>query len=274
VRAQDNLWRIRATGRSRDAHLARILVAALPCLGNTHMKFAVLPLLAAVIAALLLLVAGPGTRLELWPFGTGFLLMRWAVYVGLTAAGLAIALLIVPRMRRGHAPLLGAALVIGLVVAWIPWNGLQTVRSLPFIHDISTDTERPPEFVAVAPLRADAPNPVAYAGEETAAQQREGYPDIRPLALDLAPRAAFDRALAVARDQGWEIVAAVPEDGRIEATATTFWFGFKDDVVIRIEPKGAGSRLDIRSKSRVGRSDVGANAARIRAFTREFERRG
>jgi uncharacterized protein (DUF1499 family) len=238
------------------------------------MKFAVLPLIAAVIAASLLLVAGPGTRLELWTFGTGFLLMRWAVYVGLAAAGLAIALLIVPRTRRGHAPLLGAALVIGLVAAWIPWNGLQTVRSLPFIHDISTDTERPPEFVAVAPLRADAPNPVAYAGEETAAQQREGYPDIRPLALDLAPREAFDRALAAARDQGWEIVAAVPEEGRIEATATTFWFGFKDDVVIRIEPEGAGSRLDIRSKSRVGRSDVGANAARIRAFTRDFERRG
>jgi uncharacterized protein (DUF1499 family) len=238
------------------------------------MKFAVLPLVVAVIAALLLLVAGPGTRLELWPYGTGFLLMRWAVYVGLAAAGLALVLLIVPRTRRGHAAVLAVALVLGLGVAWIPWNGLQTVRSLPFIHDITTDTERPPEFVAVAPLRADAPNPVSYPGEETAALQRDGYPDIRPLELELAPPEAFDRALAAAREQGWEIVAAVPEEGRIEATDTTFWFGFKDDVVIRIEPMGTGSRLDIRSKSRVGRSDVGANAARIRAFTREFEQRG
>jgi uncharacterized protein (DUF1499 family) len=147
------------------------------------------------------------------------------------------------------------------------------VQSLPFIHDISTDLEQPPEFVDVVPLRADAPNPVAHPGEETAAQQRQGYPDIRPLELDLAPEQAFDRALATAREQGWEIVAAVPEEGRIEATATTFWFGFKDDVVVRITPAGTGSRLDIRSKSRVGRSDVGANAARIRAFTRDFEQR-
>jgi uncharacterized protein (DUF1499 family) len=234
---------------------------------------AILTLLLAVTAALLLLVAGPGTRLDLWSFGTGFLLMRWALFVGLGAAAVALVLLIIPRTRRGQAATLAVALVIALATAWVPWSNYRTVQSLPFIHDISTDLEQPPEFVDVVPLRADAPNPVAYPGEETAAQQRAGYPDIRPLELDLAPEPAFERALATARAQGWEIVAAMPAEGRIEATATTFWFGFKDDVVIRVAPAGNGSRLDIRSKSRVGRSDVGANAARIRAFTRDFERR-
>ncbi|MEI2422293.1 hypothetical protein V6O07_18575, partial [Arthrospira platensis SPKY2] len=100
---------------------------------------------------------------------------------------------------------LAAALLIGLGTAWVPWNGLRTVRSLPFIHDITTDTARPPEFVAVVPLRADAPNPVEYPGEEVAAQQREAYPDIGPLRLEMSPSQAFERALATARRQGWEI---------------------------------------------------------------------
>ena len=233
-------------------------------------KLGLAVLVLAVTAALLLLVAGPGTRFGIWTFGTGFLLMRWAFFVGVGAAALAALLLVIPKTRRSGAVALAAALVIGLGTAWVPWNGLRTVRSLPFIHDITTDTLRPPEFVAVAPLRADAPNPVEYEGEEVAAQQREGYPDIETLRLGMPPAQAFERALATARRQGWEIVAAVPAEGRIEATATTFWFGFKDDVVIRIEADGDGARLDIRSKSRVGRSDVGANAARIRRFVADF----
>jgi uncharacterized protein (DUF1499 family) len=227
-------------------------------------------LVLAVVAALLLLVAGPGTRFGVWAFGTGFLLMRWAFFIGVGAAALAALLLLIPKTRRGGAATLAAALLIGLATAWVPWNGLRTVRSLPFIHDITTDTARPPEFVAVVPLRADAPNPVEYAGEEVAAQQREAYPDIQTLRLEMAPSQAFEHALATARRQGWEIVATVPDEGRIEATATTFWFGFKDDVVIRIEAEDSVARLDIRSKSRVGRSDVGANAARIRKFVADF----
>jgi uncharacterized protein (DUF1499 family) len=230
------------------------------------MKLYPIALIVAGIAALLLLLAGPGTRFGWWEFGTGFLMMRWAFFAGLAGAALALVLLVIPRTRRGAGAMLGIALVIGAASAWVPWNGLQTVRSLPYIHDITTDMENPPEFVAVLPLRADAPNPPDYAGEAVAAEQREAYPDIRPLKLDLPPARAFEQALETVRDQGWEIVAAVPEDGRIEATATTFWFGFKDDVVIRIAPDNGGSVIDVRSKSRVGRSDVGTNAARIRSF--------
>jgi uncharacterized protein (DUF1499 family) len=85
------------------------------------------------------------------------------------------------------------------------------------------------------------------------------------------PARAFDRALDAARGLGWEIVGVEPAEGRIEATDTTFWFGFKDDVVVRIRPEGSRSRIDVRSLSRVGRSDVGANARRIRRFVERLE---
>ncbi|MFN2287357.1 MAG: DUF1499 domain-containing protein, partial [Chromatocurvus sp.] len=207
-------------------------------------KLPKLPLIVAVIAALLLLSAGPGTRLGLWEYSGGFLLMRIAFFVGLTAAGLAILMLALPRTRQGSGILLSVALLLGAVVAWIPWNGLQTARSLPFIHDVTTDMQNPPAFVAVLPLRADAPNPPGYAGEEVARLQREGYPDIQPLRVDQSAGEVFDQALDTARQQGWEIVAAAPDEGRIEATATTTWFGFKDDVVIRIVAEDGGSRVD------------------------------
>jgi uncharacterized protein (DUF1499 family) len=137
---------------------------------------------------------------------------------------------------------------------------------VPPIHDITTDTDRPPAFVAIVPLRADAANPIDYAGTEVGAKQRQGYPDIAPATLAVPPNQAFDRALAAARSMGWELVASDPASGRIEATDTTFWFGFKDDIVIRVAPAPGGSRVDIRSLSRVGVSDVGTNAARIRKY--------
>lgn len=235
------------------------------------MKISKIALSIAVVAALLLLVAGPGTRSGLWSFSTGFLLMRWALFGGIAAAGLAVILFVIPKTRAGSATTLAIALLVGLGTAWVPWNGYRIARTVPPIHDITTDTNNPPLFVAVLPIRASAPNPPEYSGEEIAKQQLEGYPDIKTLVLDTPPGETFRRALGAAEAMGLEIIAAEPEEGRIEATATTFWFGFKDDVVIRITAQGAGSHLDMRSKSRVGRSDVGANAARIRRFISEFE---
>lgn len=230
------------------------------------MKLAKIALTFAVVAALLLLVAGPGTRLGLWDFRFGFLLMRWALFVGLAAAVVSVILLLIPKTRAGNGTLLVVAVLVGLGTAWLPYNGYRTARSLPFIHDITTDTVNPPPFVAILPLRADASNPPEYAGAETAKLQQEGYPDLQSLTLSGAPAQVLQKALKTVEDMGMEVVAVEPDEGRIEATATTFWFGFKDDVVIRVEPAGTGSKLDIRSKSRVGRSDVGANAARIRRF--------
>jgi uncharacterized protein (DUF1499 family) len=224
----------------------------------------VAPALAAV-ALLLLLLAGPTVRLGLWDFGTGFSLLRWAAYIGLASVAVAVVALLTPTGRRAVL-LQVAALLVGGGVAFVPWRWLQQARRVPPIHDISTDLEHPPEFVAVLPLRAGAPNPAVYGGSEVAAAQRTAYPDLHSLMVHLAPGAAFARALASARAMGWTVVAADSTAGRIEATATTAWFGFKDDVVVRIEPDPAGSRVDVRSVSRVGQSDVGTNARRIRAY--------
>ncbi|MEO6799734.1 MAG: DUF1499 domain-containing protein [Rhodanobacter sp.] len=237
------------------------------------MKFAHIAIALAIVAAALLLVAGPGTRLALWDFGTGFSLMRWAAFTGLAAAASALVILLVPRLRRGHGFMLGVALVLGLGVAFVPWNNLRQAKTVPPIHDISTDTTNPPAFVAILPLRAKAPNQAAYGGPEVARQQVQAYPDIRPYLTKEAPRQAFDRALRAARAMGWQIVASDPASGRIEATDTTVWFGFKDDVVIRVAPATHGSRIDVRSVSRVGKSDVGTNARRVRAYLQRLEQR-
>lgn len=230
-----------------------------------------LAVLLSLAASILLLMAGPGVRAGWWEFSTGFQLMRWAAFTGLAAASLALALVLVPRIRRSGLPALAFALVLGLLVAFVPWQGLRQARSVPAIHDITTDTARPPEFVAILPLRADAPNSAVYAGEEVATAQTAAYPDIRPLILDVTPEVAFDRALEAAGQMGWEMVDADPAQGRIEATDTTFWFGFKDDVVVRVSAHGDGSKLDVRSVSRVGKSDVGANAKRIREYLERVE---
>jgi uncharacterized protein (DUF1499 family) len=158
------------------------------------------------------------------------------------------------------------AVVVGIAAFAVPWTFQSRARWVPPIHDITTDTEDPPRFVAVLARRAGAANSADYEGAKVASQQKSAYPDIAPIRLPDPPDRAFERALDAARSLGWEIVAAEPKDGRIEATDTTRWFGFKDDVVIRVRPDGAGSRADVRSVSRVGRSDVGANAARIRRF--------
>jgi uncharacterized protein (DUF1499 family) len=161
--------------------------------------------------------------------------------------------------------------LIGLITVGVPAYYLHTARSVPPIHDITTDTEEPPAFEAILPLRAEAPNPASYGGPAVAAQQREGYPDIAPADYPIAPEAAFAAALAAARAMGWDIVATDEAAGRIEATDRTFWFGFADDIVIRVRPTDVGSRIDVRSVSRVGVSDIGTNVARIRAYLAKLE---
>jgi uncharacterized protein (DUF1499 family) len=230
--------------------------------------------LVALIAGLGLLLAGLGSRLQWWEFRSGFTLLQWAAYGGLLAALLSLVGAIRARPggpRRGFALAL-VGLLVGLVVVGIPWQWWQTAKRVPAIHDITTDTETPPLFVAILPLRAGAPNPAAYGGPEVAAQQRAAYPELSPLMLQAPPAQAFTSALAAARQMGWEIVASDPTQGRIEATATTFWFGFLDDVVVRITPAGSGSRIDVRSVSRVGRGDVGTNAKRITDYLGRIKR--
>jgi uncharacterized protein (DUF1499 family) len=232
----------------------------------------------SVLAALLFASSGLGTRLGLWDFRTGLAMLKWGAYVGLlgvalTATALAALALVggggaAAGRREGRSALvpLAAALVLAGAAVLVPWRGLQRARAVPPIHDITTDTEDPPVFVAVLPLRTGAPNPAVYGGDSVAALQRKGYPDLRPLRVAAPPATAYARALATAREMKWEVVAVDSVAGRIEATATTPWFGFHDDVVVRLRPDGTGTRVDVRSVSRVGGSDVGTNAARIRAY--------
>jgi uncharacterized protein (DUF1499 family) len=226
---------------------------------------AVLALLVGVAALAAVLLAGPGSRMGWWSFRTGLtVVLRWAAYGGIAASVLALVALV----AGGRRPIAAVALLAGLGALIPPLMFQRTAKSVPPIHDISTDTDNPPAFVAVVDRRQDASNAVEYGGPEIAAQQHQAYPDLRPVTLADPPARAFERALEAAKGQGWEIVASVPAEGRIEATDTTRFFGFKDDVVVRIKPEGAGSRLDVRSLSRVGKSDVGKNASRIRAYLR------
>jgi uncharacterized protein (DUF1499 family) len=231
-------------------------------------EFARYGFLLAVLCALAAVFSGLGYRLGWWHFRVGFAILRWAAYIGGAAAVISLVAAIMAKrggQQRGFVwGLLG--FLIGLVVFAEPALMLRKAKTLPPIHDISTDTTNPPQFVAVLPLRANADNPAIYGGPELAAQQQKAYPQIAPLEVSLAPDKAFERALAVTRDSGWDIVATVPAEGRIEATDTTLLYGFKDDVVIRVAPADTGSRIDIRSVSRVGKSDVGVNAARIDKF--------
>jgi len=206
-----------------------------------------------------------------WSFGTGIVMIRWAASIALGAAviGLIAALLAGYVGARRNVRTGLVALVAGLAVATPPVIMWSRVQQLPRIHDVTTDTDNPPAFVAVLPLRQDARNPVQYQAS-TAVEQRRGYPDLAAVVLPLPPAQAFARAESAARTMGWDIVAASPQNLRIEATDTSLMFGFKDDVVIRVAALSdvgtPGSRIDVRSLSRVGGSDFGVNAKRIRTY--------
>lgn len=224
----------------------------------------------SILAAAALILAGPGVRLGWWPFPVAFGIMKYAAGGGALVAAIALLLLLIPRARRAGSSRLLAALLIGLGVLAVPAWQLRQARSLPPIHDISTDVNDPPAFVAILPLRVAARNPVDYGGAEIARQQRAAYPELQPLTVNTSAAVTFPIALDAARAMDWEIIASDATTGRIEATATTFWFGFKDDVVIRVRAQSAASVIDLRSLSRIGQSDLGANAARIRQYLRRL----
>jgi uncharacterized protein (DUF1499 family) len=125
--------------------------------------------------------------------------------------------------------------------------------------------------VALLAYREQSPNGARYGGPAVAAQQKAAYPDIKPAYFDDAPATVFTRALTAARAMGWHIAEANTAAGRIEATATTTLLRFKDDVVIRIAAANGRTRVDVRSMSRLGHSDLGANAKRIRAYLEQLQ---
>lgn len=234
------------------------------------MNKVVFPIVALVgLSSLLLLyLAGTGYKSGAFELGQAFTLMRYCAYGGITGVGLVIFYLIWQRPAGLQVLVLFISALAGLGAFYLPYQQQQIAAKVPPIHDITTNTENPPRFVAIVPLRAGAPNPPDYLGGETAELQRQFYPDILSRVYVQSPEEVFSAVTEVIAEMGWEMVDANAGDGRIEATDTTRWFGFKDDVVIRLEAGPANSTvLDMRSKSRIGRSDIGVNANRIRSFT-------
>ena len=229
---------------------------------------AVGPILTTV-GVLLLILSPVGYRLG-W-FGVPIALLRLIpLGVLVCALGLVVSLAAIVRTPAGVgwseviAP--WAAVVVSIAASVIPIMGLVHARQVPGIHDITTDTDMPPAFVALAPNRIAAPNGLEYGGAQVAAEQKKAYPDVVTMFSKLSPDALFARARKEAQDFGWQIADASDSQLRIEAVDTTLLYGFKDDIVVRIRADADGSRLDVRSASRVGHSDLGANAARIRKF--------
>lgn len=225
----------------------------------------------AVVALGLLLFAFVWIRIDLAQFRTGFRSYQFGVMLSL--AGLVVSALAVGYgiLFKAHRQLAGGliALVVCLPIYASGMIFRTRVQAVPRIHDITTDTVKPPQFTEeTLRRRAGAVNPIEYGGPEIAMQQHKAYPDIKPLTVNLAQPETFDLALKAAQSMGWELVVQDREVGGIEATATTLFFGFKDDVAVRISAGEAPeeSRIDVRSISRVGLSDVGANAARIRKY--------
>lgn len=229
-------------------------------------------ILLGVAAGIVALMAGPGYRMGWWGLGGGIKAISWSGIVA--GCGAALALLFAAMVYRKHGLALTSRFLLATVICCLTaapaaFYGVKA-KNLPRIHDISTDVENPPEFVAVLPLRKDAKNPAQY-DPKVAPLQRAAYPDISSIQVPKSPALAFKLAEQVASAMKWDIVSAEPAALRIEATATTLLFGFKDDIVIRVSADGANSKVDIRSASRIGVSDIGANARRIRAFTKRLE---
>jgi uncharacterized protein (DUF1499 family) len=224
----------------------------------------------AVLALVLLALAPLGWRLGLWHYRISFFWLM--TYSGYAAIGAVVVSLLSLLWWTGMASagrvaaLLG--LVIGAALVYVPWHWNQLRTAYPPIHDITTDMANPPAFSAaqLAERKAEQAGTVDY-DAKVAEQQKQAYPDIQPLKTALPPADAFKRALDAAQGMsGWRVVASDPAAGRIEAAQSSTFFGFTDDVVIRVAPDGSGSRIDIRSESRQGRSDFGVNATRVRSY--------
>lgn len=238
---------------------------------------------AGLLGLVLLVVVGPGYRIGLLPLAPALL-----------CAALGFLLLVIAFLIGGIGLLVGrgrSARTSRAAIAIVALGGLATIsagfwvarlRSAPPIHDITTDFENPPEFRDVVPLRqaAGAANSTEYQRIQRANgreidvvdAQRRAYADVQPQVLPQAPAQALELAEQAVRAMKWSTVAVDRGEARIEATDSTWYFGFKDDVVIRVQPDPGGSRVDIRSTSRVGVGDVGANAKRIREFMAQLRR--
>jgi uncharacterized protein (DUF1499 family) len=215
-----------------------------------------------MVVALLVLLAGPATKFGFLPWQAG--LGIFAVAALLAGIGGLVSVVSLLRRRGGLAAVIAAA--AGIAAFAVLMASVVAGRAVPPINDITTDLANPPAFVTItAATRGTDAVPLAY-DPSFAAQQAAAYPEVRPLIVALPPAEVFPKLLAAAEAMDWAIVSSDQASGRIEATATVPWWGFKDDIVVVMSPDGVGTRVDVRSKSRVGKSDLGVNAERIQDY--------
>ena len=235
-------------------------------------------LVLSVTALVLLAVAPFGWRLGWWPYSFGLSwLMPASGYVGAFAVTLSVLTLALgwSDLRPRGLGVLSVALCLSAALVYVPWQYSRLGSTLPPIHDITTDTDNPPAFSAVLPARnAEHAGGVNYDDPQVPQLQKMAYPNLAALKAALPVAKAFNEALHVAKSMpGWTIIAFDGDTGHIEASQQSRWFRFTDDIVIRVSSDVAGSRIDMRSTSRQGRSDYGVNAARIRAYIGALRKR-
>jgi uncharacterized protein (DUF1499 family) len=227
----------------------------------------------ALFVALSMAAAGFGVRYEFWSYRFGFRVLRVCFFAGLVTGvlGLVGSWIAFPLWsdRRGFTLSLTALLISGFVVG-LPLRWKIRAEAAPPIHDVTTDPDNPPVFRVVDHYRDERHNDLDYGGSRQRRLQEEHYPELKPLVVEGSRESCMKRALETARRLGWVVHRANWEDGWMEATDTTFWFGFKDDVVVRLRRKDDRCKVDLRSVSRVGKGDAGTNTRRIRTFLDRF----
>ncbi|MBL4682739.1 MAG: DUF1499 domain-containing protein [Pseudomonadales bacterium] len=235
-------------------------------------------LIAMAVLAIAILLSGPiSYKSGLLPLQPALLFLIVSLSLGGITLLLSVIMLVVAQKNQfeRNRNVLVAALIICCVPVLLVGGQLRMATSVPEIHDISTDTSNPPEFQKIVALRKDAKNSLVYeyqgSAEKLAEMQIAAYPEVKRINSVLSVSEALERSTKILSKMGLEIVNVDTEAGIVEATDTTFWFGFKDDMVIRIVAGTDGTAIDLRSVSRVGISDVGVNAARIMTFTKLFQ---
>ena len=225
------------------------------------------------LGGLVVLLPGPWYQLGWLGLGAAFTMVETGGWMGVAAAVVgAVTLLAALVMRRRPFVIAGTvALAMGAATAAWPLYMQHRADTVPRIHDITTDTDDVPVFEALVDEREQAPNAVDYPGEAFAEQQRAAYPDLGPRRYAASRREVFEAAESAAALMQWHVVAADENAGRIEAVATTPWYGFRDDVVVRLREADGEVTVDVRSASRIGRSDLGVNADRIREYLGTLE---
>jgi len=213
-----------------------------------------------------------GVRGNWFGIRSGFTAIGYAVQAGVLVVIAGLIVFYLSRHDKRSFIKSGFALILVLipVVAHYATQPEKQVPGAP-LNDISTDTVNPPLFDAVASLRPAKSNTLKYPGVKAAKRQEELFPDITSIQSSLSKENAFKRALDIAETMNWDVVYQDVNTGTIEAVASTIVFDFKDDVVIRIQSATTGILIDIRSHSRIGRSDRGKNAQRVREFITQFK---